>query len=324
MGMTGIVIVGIIFLLCVLIYAIFFSSKKALRIIIIISVLGLALVLILGILNIGKVIERSKAHRETIQKEALKEALEKEKQLVADFNPEIMDHGTIKPFKAVHTIKESRLIADYTMLGPDLKNAIDINKIEKIVYDHKNDTYYALDEWGDLVKFNLANRDFEKIKIDPTLKDYCWPKGIAFDSDKKDIIIMTSHVFSNLFSYNINTHQWKKMTSGMRDVGLVALTYSASDQVFYALEKGSGTKSFSSIRVFNRNGAPIGNIKISPQIPINNIADERVPSVQMKFSSGKIILIISSSYLKREVLDKAYIFAIDPQSGKVSIAKKEI
>ncbi len=314
-GMTGAIIIGIVLLSAGLIYGIFFSSAKALRVIVVIAALGLALLFASGI---GRVIDKAKAYRDEKQKEVV----QAQEQLVADFIPEVIDPGAIEPFKAILKINESRSIADFTILGPDLKSAIDVNNIEKLAYDPQNDSYYALDKWGDLGKINLTNKNFEKVNPDAALKDYSWPKGIAFNPDGNEVIILTSHVFSNLFSYNVNSHEWKKMTAGLRNVDLVALTYSESDQVFYALEKAYNAASLSSIAVFNRNGAHIGSIKISPQIPINSAADASIPDIQMNVSSGKIILIVASSYLRPEILAQSNIFAIDPQSGKVSIAQK--
>lgn len=314
-GMTGAIIIGIVLLTAGLIYGIFFSSAKALRVIVVIAALGLALLFASGI---GRLIDKAKVYRDAKQKEIV----QAREQLVADFNPEVIDPGAIEPFKAILKINESRSIADFTILGPDLKSALDVHQIEKLAYDRKNDSYYALDKYGDLGKINLTNKGFEKITPDAALKDYSWPKGIAFNSDDNEVIIMTSHVYSNLFSYNISTREWKKITAGMRDVGMVALTYSESDQVFYALEKAYDAPSLSSINVFNRHGAHVGSIKISPQIPINPFTDAPIPDIQMNVSSGKIILIVASSYLRPEILAKSNIFAIDPQSGKVSIAQK--
>jgi hypothetical protein len=85
------------------------------------------------------------------------------------------------------------------------------------------------------------------------------------------------------------------------------------------LESTDGPR-ISSLRRFNRPGADLGSLSIKPPIPFLGGRDE---SLQMAFSSGKIVLLLPpDDGAPPTAAKKSRIFVIDPRDGRVSTAKK--
>jgi hypothetical protein len=301
-----------------LIYSIFFSSSRPLRLFTIVSLVVVVILTIGGLATlIGGAAIHSKA--ETEQK-----AVE-EKEVRAAFNPDPVDPASVAPFKAIHFVpsgpsQASAAVADFTLAGPVASSALNIDdRVQHLVHDAQSGRYYGITqhEFGIV---HPTSRLFEEIAIDPSLEqDFSWPNGLTMDPATGEIIILTSHVDSDFFSYHPATRQWKKVPTGVRGRSFIALAYAPEEQVFYAVEEPRGV-AIRSLQRFNRAGADLGTFAIQPAIPIERGHHEQV---QMAFSSEKVILIVPPA-AARQGAGSVSIFAIDPRGGRVGVAGADL
>jgi hypothetical protein len=260
-----------------LIYSIFFTSSRALRRFTIVS---LVLVVILTIGSVATLIGGAAIHSKTESEERAVE----EKEVRAAFNPERIDPASVAPFKAIHFVQSSAAVADFTLAGPVASSALNIDdRVRHIVHDPKTGLYYGITQH----EFGIVrptSREFEEIALDPSLeKGFSWPKGLAMDPATGEIIILTSHVDSDFFSYLPATREWKKVPTGIRGRSFIALAYSPEDQVFYALEDARGA-AITSLQRFNRAGADLG---LSPSSRGYRSSEDRASACRWRSVPGR-------------------------------------
>jgi hypothetical protein len=196
-----------------------------------------------------------------------------------------------------------------------------------VVHDTSKDRYYALTthEFG---RIFLDGGRFAEIEVDPSVGDFGWPKGLAFDSSRGQVVIATSHVFTRFYRYGPDDSRWERMSPEIRDFPLVALTYSPDEDCLYALTRRSGDRALREIYRFNATGASLGSIKLDPPVPV---PDETGDPFQLHFSSGKLILVLPplpvdvarAAGIQRPTEDKR-IVAVDPAAGEVAVAESAL
>lgn len=310
-----------------LIYSIFFASSKALRMFSIFSICGFVL---LFIFSLSSFVGGAKISREVEQE---RQQIEETK-LISDFNPKTIDVSSISGFKAIHFTHQeqyhfsSASIADFTIGGSSTGNAIPIKSntndaAKHITYDENKNIYYGITthNFGEI---HPSSGNFKYIEVSPSnLKaQFSWPKGIAYNSKNQEIAVLASRR-SLLFFYNPELDEWRTLEYKLPPFSNIeALAYNPMDNVYYMLNLGHNAKTINNIFIINSNGANVGEIQITPKIPIGK-ATISANYFQLKYVSGKIILIVppfrnsSDSQLK-----EWRIFAIDPKNGQVFVAEK--
>ena len=298
-----------------LIYSIFSTDSKVLRRLTILAICGLVLLTIFSLSSLtgGAAIHSRIAEKETVAKE---------KQIVAEFNPDPIEPNSINSFRAIHFVygggyPSSAAAAKFSLAGPDPESAVNVDhRIRHLVHADRDNRDYALTQ-HDFGVIDPVTHDFSKIEIDPLLAgDFSWPNGLAYDPESNEIIVLTSHVYTSFFVFNPTTKAWKKVST-FRSSGFIALAYSPEAKTLYALQEEQGKLA---IRKFNRQGAELDSIDIIPSLPIARGQNEYF---QMAHSSGKLVLIVPPLLTTpQNDFNKARIFVIDPKNGKLFASKK--
>ncbi|MEO8585666.1 MAG: hypothetical protein ABI584_05865 [Acidobacteriota bacterium] len=299
-----------------LVYSFFITESRVMRRV---SIIATACLIVLFVFSFITLTTGTVLLSEGIRK---KEA-EETKKSVAAFKPDTIDVASVQPFRGLFFIHGKNFplsvsAAEFTLAGPNPERARSISDdVRHLVYDAKRDLTYGLTT-HDFGMIDRASGRFEKLDVDPALQqNFSWPKGLAADWGNGEIFILVSHVDSGFFVYNVGTHEWKEVPTGIRGRSFLAFAYSPENRLFYLLEQNRQEPTFASIRTFSRSGAELGGIEITPSIPVNR---GQTDYFQMTFSSGKIILMAAAVSRPGASPSKDRIFAIDPQNGKVFAA----
>lgn len=102
------------------------------------------------------------------------------------FQPATIPTDTVGTFHAVYFTygdfgPATAALARFTLAVPDYRTARDVDRaIRHVAYDGENGRYFALTahEFGTIAP---STGRFTKVEVDPSLGDFSWPKGIAFD-----------------------------------------------------------------------------------------------------------------------------------------------
>jgi hypothetical protein len=262
------------------------------------------------------------------------EEVEQERQqaveeVAANFRPDVVDRSTVESFQAVLYTPGSHgpaaaSVAAFTLAGPDSSTARSTDQdVRHIAFDAEDERCFALTRHGFGTVTPSSGR-FTKIEVDPSLAEFSWPKGIAYDSARGRVVIMTSHVYTRFFSYEPRTSDWQELPVELRDMPLVALAYAQEDDTLYALERRSRALALETIHRFNAQGAAVGTVTLQPPIPVTEGHDERY---QLACSSGRIVLLLPPYEDKTQPEVAAIgrvggvrIFVVEPESGRVLAA----
>lgn len=306
---------GVIFLVMTwglgsIFYGLFFSASRALRIFTVLAVLGFGVVVVPSAISLftgaglaGKAqAERTRAERE---------------ELISQFQPGAISVDAVDPFHAVHfTYDEHRprsaTLAQFTLAGPDLQVARDVDKdVRHVAYDDENERYFALTSHA-FGTITPSSGRFAEVQVDPALGEFSWPKGIAFDRAARQVYVMTSHVYTRFYRFDPRTSDWQSLPTEIRDLSLAALTHSPTENCLYGLEYRYGDSALNLIHRFNDSGANLGAISLQPAIPVPGGPEG---PFQLHESGGKLVLVLPPLDLGHPAENR--VFVVDPATGEV-------
>jgi hypothetical protein len=315
---------GVIFLVLTwglgsIVYGLFFSASRVLRVFTVVAVVGFGVILVPSLISLftgAGMAGVAQTERSRLEQE----------ELISQFHPGSISTDAIDPFHAVHFMYDgsrprSASLARFTVAGPDLGMARDIDKdVRHVAFDAENERYFALTSYA-FGTITPSSGRFTEVQVDPSLGDFGWPKGIAFDRARRQVYVMTSHVYTRFYRFDPRTSDWEALPTEIRDISLVALAYSATEDCLYGLEHRYGDTVLSRIHRFNDAGANLGAIALHPAIPV---PDGPETAFQLQESDGKLVLVLPPLDLGRRRPDegqtvpgKNRVFVVDPTTGEV-------
>jgi hypothetical protein len=301
------------------IYGLFLTSSRSLRIF---TIFGVSVPLLI---LVPSVISMTTSAGWTRQLQAEKEAVEMQ-ELIDNFNRSVATTDELEPFIAVHFAHGSlapraATLARFTLQGPEYATARDIdNKIRHVAHESSNDRYFALTQ-HDFGTITPSSGRFASVEVDPSLDSFGWPTGLALDTTENKVVVMTSHVATRFYRYDPQSSDWEQLPAEIRDLPLVGLVFSPDENCLYALEHRHRAPALRTIHRFNTHGANLGQLELKPPIPITR---ETAGIYQLHYSTGKLVLLVppfeaNSAQPGAEATTGNRIFVVDPASGEVSV-----
>ncbi len=298
-----------------LVYGLFFSRSGTLRKFTVFSLLIMILIAMATFVSCVSAItsqaRRAAAEAETERVEAARKA--------ANFVPDPIAPDAVAPFQAILFAstgpqRTSTSLAEFTLAGPVLQTARDIRGgIRHVTHDAEAGRTFALTP-HDFGALSPETGEFIKIHVDPSF-EFSWPKGIAWDPDRRSVVVMTSHVYTRLYAYDPTTSAWSRLPAEFRDLSAIGLAFISEKDVFYTVAASHGATEIAELQRFNSQGSGLGPLRLAPPIPLWETDD--VDQLQLHSSSGRLVLMLPSG---PDSARPARLFVVDPDTGVVSAA----
>jgi hypothetical protein len=246
-------------------------------------------------------------------------------QVAAAFDPALLPADALQPFVALRfehgrAGPRASTLARFTLRGAEPEGALDVDtRVRHVAHDAANDRFFAITarNFGTITP---SSGRFTEVQVDPSLGDFSWPRGIAFDSRERAVVIMTSHVYTNFYRFDPRTSDWSRLPAEIRGLSLVALAYAEEPGCLFALERGHRDAALHTLHRFNDLGASLGTLRLDPPIPVSR---DQVEYFQLQYSSGKLVLIVPSFPPDAEDTGATApraedrVFVVDPANGRV-------
>jgi hypothetical protein len=296
-----------------LIYGIFFAISRNLRrlsvALVVVGFLGSVGVVGACTMGLMSAAERGRAEAERARVEA--------ETAVQHFRPPPIAAEAVAPFSALHTAgdgaRRSVAVAEFTLAGPVPGSARDVSAGVKHVAEG-SDALFALTD-HDFGALSPSTGRLVGIAVEPSLEaHFSWPKGITWDADAGEVVILVSHVYTRFFRYEPRRAAWEMMPAEFRDLSLVGLAWLPGDVALFAVERPSGARQLERIARFNARGAALGSLALEPPIPL---APGGGDGIQLHASSGRLVLVLPPAG-ESGVAASARIYVVDPATGAVS------
>ncbi|MGH0034181.1 MAG: hypothetical protein ACQGVK_04050 [Myxococcota bacterium] len=298
-----------------LVYGLFFTTSRNLRRFTAASTLVMLCLVVVGFSSCVSAIATQAKRAAVEQDERRAEA----RQRIARFAPSEVAADAVAPFHALLVSRAAphsttTTLAEFTLAGPLARSARDVRGgVRHVAHDPERGRTFALTQHG-FGALSPSSGAFIEIAVDPGL-DFSWPKGLAFDARAGRVVVVTSHVYTRFFSYDPETSAWEELPSEIRDLPIAGLAYLPEREVFYALDARRRASELGSLHRFNRSGALLGELALSPAIPVAEGDSERA---QLLASSGKLVLLLPALAEAGEAGGPDRIFLVDPTSGAVA------
>lgn len=303
-----------------LVYGLFFARSRNLRGFTVVSTLAMVAI---AVLSVGSCVSAiaTQARRAAERNEA-REA--EARRRAAEFAPAPIARDAVAPFVALHLTRTGRhttstALAEFDLAGPIASTARDVRGgILRVAHDAVGGRNFALTRHA-FGAISAKTGEFIGIAVDPGL-DFSWPKGIAWDPESERAVVLTSHVYTRLFTYDPATSSWEMLPTALRDVPAAGLACVPGESSFYALDVPLQAKELSALHRFNRAGAHVGRVALSPPVPLSD-GDDAV-GAQLFHSSGKLVLLLppldaDPATGGEHSTRTERLFAIDPRTGAV-------
>jgi hypothetical protein len=262
---------------------------------------------------IGTQARRVQEHRAEEQTLALQKA--------ADFRPADVTADAVAPFHALLFVRSGRhsastSLAEFTLAGPVASSARDVRGgIRHVAHDATRGRTFAL-TGHDFGALSPQTGEFIEIAVDPSF-EFSWPKGVAWDAEAGQAVVLTSHVYTGFLTYEPETSTWASLPAKLRDVPVTGLAYLPEQDLLYAFANDAQATELAQLHRFNRSGSSLGLVALDPPIPLSSGSDTE--QAQLHHSSGRLVAVLPP-YASDDSTSPDRIFLIDPETGAVSAA----
>ena len=314
---AGLKVVGVVLLVITwglgsLIYGLFATTSRVLRVVTAVAFGGVLLLLVTGGVSL---IAGAGVHGKLRSEEERRER----DAIVAQFRPGALPARDLAAFEALHFTfnaygHATTALARFDAGGPDFDSARDTERaVRQVACDGGRTRCWALTD-HDFGAVDPSSGRFTRIEVDASLaNDLSWPKGIAFDSNEQKVYVMTCGVFTKLYRFDPATRAWEVLPAEIRGLSVVNLTYSSSDRCLYATEHEAHDPALRRLQRFNTSGASLGPIDLAPAIPIGDAAEDLF---QIQASGDKLVLILPP---ETTASSANRVFVVDPRTGEVLV-----
>ena len=325
----GLKVVGVILLLITwgfgsLVYGLLVTTSRALRVATAVAFGGVFLLLGAGGVSL---IAGAGVHGKLRADELRRER----DQIVAQFRPAAIPARDLDAFGALHFTYNAfghatTALARFSAAGPDFDSARDTDRtVRQVACTPGGARCWALTS-HDFGEVDPSSGRFTRIDVAPSLTDFSWPKGIAFDSKERKVYVVTGGVFTKFYRFDPEKAAWDVLPAEIRGLSIVNLTYSASDRCLYAMEHDAHDQALRRLQRFNTSGASLGAIELTPAIPIAEGAEDLF---QIHASGDKLFLILPPESVTAQSVGTggatgaSRLFVADPGTGEVFVPQVE-
>ncbi|MEE8104248.1 MAG: hypothetical protein V3T86_01800 [Planctomycetota bacterium] len=191
-------------------------------------------------------------------------------------------------FHAVHREQDPRreFWARFGVRGPNPASLLAIPTSAHVTFDAQHNRFYALRGHA-LVTFAKHEKKATELKPPIGTPGLSWPCGIAFDTKRKRVLIITRGGEGKLRSYDPNNGAWKTIAS-LENRDYSSLTYDGQEDAMYATHHGRhrGVSFFSKLSV---EGKILNDVPIQKPIAIYNNEPVQIAS------RGEYLLMLAGS-----------------------------
>ena len=201
----------------------------------------------------------------------------------------------------------SAAYGDFTLAGPKPDALKPLPKaVRHVVYDPIGKQLYGISNHA-VFQVDIAKCETAEMKPPATLPELSWTCGIAFDTKRERLVVVTLGGVGHLYSYTPKTGKWA-LIAEMDNLDLAALAYDAKADRLYGLYQSFGG-GIPTVGVFNADGAVVGTIELSdPAFPANLAQAPGGRPVQLVVVGGELAVITEDR-----------IFAVDLKTEKVRV-----
>jgi hypothetical protein len=121
--------------------------------------------------------------------------------------------------------------------GPQKDTFVPIhNRVQHVALDPNGKTLYGINS-NDMFVVSLdppGRKPRNHFVLDPTLKREGWMCGIAFDTKRNRVVVVSLAGKGAMYAFDVKTEKWEAIAD-MNNLDLVALTYSPKTDMLYGL-----------------------------------------------------------------------------------------
>jgi uncharacterized protein YjiK len=201
-------------------------------------------------------------------------------------------------------------VGEFTLAGPKEDSLKPLpERIRHLAYDAAQKRYYGI-TGHDVHVVDVENKTSEKLELPGHVPELSWPCGIAFDTRRQRLIVVSLGGVGHMYAYATKTKEWS-VVAELDNLDLSSLTYDNDNDRLYALHRPHAGPA--ELVQFNGHGAVIKRIKLdAPELPADFGAAQRGPPVYMTMHDGQVVLVAEKS-----------IFTVDLPNGKVLLTTKK-
>jgi len=206
----------------------------------------------------------------------------------------------------------SASIGTFTLAGPKLDTLRPLPANTRYVaYDPEANQYYSINR-SSVHKVDLATKKSERMLGGPNVPEIGWACGIAFDSKRKRVIVVSLEGVGRMFAYAPKSEQWSLVTE-LNNVDLSGITYEEQADVLYGLHRqrlGGGGLVLSH---YNARGAVIKTTELDSSRFPPGFGDAQMfrENFDLVMLNGKVVIVRSDQFS-----------LIDPQTGEIQQVHK--
>lgn len=159
----------------------------------------------------------------------------------------------------------TRAWAEFSPTGPIVPTIQPApGNVKHIAIDPKGPTYYGISGHG-VVKVDIKTGKSTVMVIDGNLPRLSWPCGLAFDTKRRRLVLISLGGEGFMYSYTVDDGKWSLITS-MNNRDLSALTYSSEDDMLYGMGQ-THDRGLTALYCFSPKGGVVSQATIDK--PIN-------------------------------------------------------
>lgn len=232
-------------------------------------------------------------------------------------------HG-LADFAGVHSVPtnpatRSASIVDFSWQGSVLSAATESMRsidgsIRRVVIE--GDRLYGVDthDFGEIVG---SNARFEKIKPPAELPEMNWTAGLTSDSGR--ILILRSHVYSHIYTFEPSTHAWRVLHESRGALRGLAADVQSGELFSLQPQHQAHGEELAAVAVFNAQGALMRTVPLSPPIVrpelLHNDWRDRL---QLFVLDERLMVLIPGAWDRETAAASPRLaYAIDSRTGRV-------
>lgn len=225
----------------------------------------------------------------------------------ADPAPELTFSAVLFTATGKYPHEVSASYGDFTLAGPKADSLKPLPKrVRHVADDPASKHLYGISN-HDVYQIDLKKGETAEMKLPAEIPKLSWPCGIAFDTKRERVIVVTLGGVGHMYSFTPKTGKWT-LISEMDNLDMAALTYDAKADRLYGLFLSFGGDK-PTVGVFNANGAVVETIVLSDSAFPAKLAQGPVgPPVQLVVVGEELAIVTEDR-----------IFAIDLKTKKVKV-----
>jgi hypothetical protein len=209
---------------------------------------------------------------------------------------------------------------NYTLAGP--VNGTKLLPALRVVTDAGHRYYYGA-EMHEMLRIDSQSGTLAQMDLGPGVPDLSWPTGVAFDSQRNRILLVSLGGEGHLYAYSPPQEQWSLVHS-MENRDVNGLGYHQGSDTIYAVKHTyEDSYGLPAIYRFNADGAFQGTIPL-PILPFNlGPSDYETELVAV---GDYLVLLIEPNYRSYygSGPTESRMYLIDPRNGQISLTYRRV